>query len=266
MTVTPASLHPGSPFLLHVGGLTAKTTYDVRFDDRMLTFRGSGEVDLLLGVDLSHPVGGDDVLLYRHNSALPLTYVALSVKSHVYPDQHLTLPRGLVELTPPELKRALREQKALDVIFADDRTRRMWEGGFIMPVEGAVSSPFGGKRFLNGEPRSPHTGIDIEGKPGEPVVASNDGVVRFEGSLFFGGNSIIIDHGQGVYSMYFHLQRYAVKKLEYVQKGQIIGYIGDTGRVTGPSIHFGIRIVDSRIDPELLFALENKNNLKKGGR
>jgi murein DD-endopeptidase MepM/ murein hydrolase activator NlpD len=243
--------------MLNMSGLVTGTTYKIEFDKRTLDFTGS-TADILLGVNLEHPEGEDSVRLYGQGIAAPLASVSIDVHNYAYPSQYLKLPENFVELTPPESKRAIKEEKELDKIFANDKTRPLGRGGFIIPVHGIITTPFGVKRFLNGEPRSSHTGIDIAGKTGTPVVATNNGIVCFEGNLFFGGNSILINHGQGIYSMYFHLEKYAVKNGMYVKKGQIIGYIGMTGRVTGPSLHFGVRIVDSKVDPELLFALTGK--------
>ena len=255
MTETPSRLHPGSPFLVTMSGLVSGTSYDVRFGKSDIPVKGSGTVRLLLGIDLAQPAGRDRIRLYESGTASPITSLAIEIQKHDYPSQYLKLPENFVELTPAELKRAVKEEKELDRIFANDKTGPLWNGDFVLPVHGIITTPFGVRRFLNGEPRAPHTGIDIAGKAGTPVDATNDGIVCYKGSLFFGGNSILINHGQGIYSMYFHLGKYAVKKGEYVKKGQTIGYIGETGRVTGPSLHFGIRIADSKVDPELLFSL-----------
>lgn len=255
MKILPTQLHPGSPFLLTISGLITETSYDVKFNNHTIPLRGNKTVKLLLGIDLGHPCGVEHISLYKQGNESFITETTIEIISHNYPSQYLTLPKNFVELTPDELKRAEKEQKELDKIFANDTTKPMWHGDFILPVHGVITTTFGVKRFLNNEPRSPHTGIDIAGQLGTPIVATNNGIVCFTGSLFFGGKSIIIDHGQGIYSMYFHLEKYAVIKGDYVKKGKVIGYIGATGRVTGPSLHFGIRIVDSKIDPELLFSL-----------
>ncbi|MGC8578731.1 MAG: M23 family metallopeptidase [bacterium] len=258
MTVSPSQLHPGSPFLLNISGLVNDTGYKVVFDNRTVPVMGNGKAQILLGIDLEHRGGTDQIALYEQGKASPVTVTTIQVHKYNYPSQYITLPKYYVELSPDELKRAEKEQKELDQIFANNTTKPMWNGDFILPVNGIITTPFGVKRFLNGEPRAPHTGIDIAAKSGTPVVATNNGIVCFIGSLFFGGNSIIIDHGQGIYSMYFHLEKYAVNKGDYVKKGQVIGYVGATGRVTGPSLHFGVRVVDNKIDPELLFSLTRK--------
>ncbi len=258
MTVTPAGLHPGSPFMLSIQGLVTGTTYNVEFDKRALSVSGTGSTDLLLGIDLGHPPGTDQVNLYAQGITMPITFTTVQVQGYAYPNQYLKLPKHFVELTPFQLKRVLKEQAKLDRIFAADKTRPLWQMGFIMPVNGIITTPFGVKRFLNGEQRSPHTGIDIAAGIGTPVMATNNGIVCFTGDMFFGGKSVVIDHGQGIYSMYFHLRNYTVKKGMRVKKSQVIGYVGMTGRVTGPALHFGIRVMDSRVDPQLLFSLTPK--------
>ncbi len=257
MTVTPAHLHPGSPFILNIKGAATGTAYNVNFDKHTLPVmnRSGHKISLLLGVDLTHSVGIDHIELYSQGITVPIASAAIGIGSYNYPSQYLKLPKRFVELTPDELKRALKEQKELEHIFAQNSTKALWKGDFIIPVHGIITARFGVKRFLNGEPRSSHTGIDIAAKKGTSVAATNNGIVRFTGNLFFSGNSVIIDHGQGVYSMYFHLEKYTVRNGEYVSRGQIIGYVGKTGRVTGPSLHFGIRALDSRIDPQLVFSL-----------
>lgn len=258
MTAAPAVLHPGSPFVLSIRGLAKGTAYDIGFDKRMLPVSGNGGRDILLGVDLAHPVGTDRIKLYARGMTVPVTFTTVQIQSHAYASQYLTLPEHFVTFTPSQLKRIFREQSELDRIFARDKTRPLWHTDFIMPVNGPITAPFGVKRFFNGQPRSPHTGIDIAAAAGTPVVATNDGIVCFTGKMFFGGRSVLINHGQGIYSMYFHLRKYAVKKGMHVKKGQTIGYVGESGRVTGPALHFGIRIMDSRIDPLLLFSLTKK--------
>lgn len=255
MAVTPKLLHPGSPLVLNIYGLNPDTLYRIRFGKESLNITGSTNTTIFLGVDLAHPAGENHIYLYARGITSPIASDSVTIQSHAYPTQYLKLPQRMVNLKPDELKRALKEQAELDRIFENDRTKKLWKGRFIIPVRGIITTIFGVKRFLNGEPRSPHTGIDIAAKTGTPVVATNNGLVCFRGSTFFGGNSILIDHGQGIYSMYFHLERYAVKNKEPVKKGQVIGYLGDTGRTTGSDLHFGLRILNSRIDPELLFRL-----------
>jgi len=109
--------------------------------------------------------------------------------------------------------------------------------------------------MINDEPRSPHTGIDIIAPEGSPVRATNNGKVILTDDLFFSGNSIILDHGQGLYTMYFHLSKFLVKVGQKVGKGDIIGLMGSTGRASGPHLHWGVRLQETRVDPISLMSL-----------
>ena len=117
---------------------------------------------------------------------------------------------------------------------------RVWQSSFNRPVAGEVSTPFGVRRLLNGKPRSSHSGIDFRGRAGEPVAVSSDGVVILTGEHFFAGNSVYVDHGMGIITMYFHLSEIQVKKGEKVRAGQIIGLVGSTGPLhrSAPALGF----------------------------
>ena len=120
----------------------------------------------------------------------------------------------------------------------------------IQPVSGYISSRFGLRRFINGSPRSRHLGLDIANSEGTKIIAPLNGRVIFVGNLFYKGNNIILDHGNGFLSSYSHLNEIFVNENEYLEKGQLIGTVGSSGRVTGPHLHFEIFIKGRRIDPE----------------
>ena len=114
---------------------------------------------------------------------------------------------------------------------------------------GTITGAFGRRRLINGQPRRPHSGEDIRAPMGTEVHAANGGIVRLSDDLFFSGTSIILDHGLGVYTMYFHLSSAAVKTGERVERGQVIGAVGATGRATGPHLHWGLRVGGARVNP-----------------
>ena len=137
----------------------------------------------------------------------------------------------------------------------------LWNEDFIYPLNTKITSNFGTKRVYNGKLKSYHSGTDFRAKNGTPIIASNSGIVKISQNRFYSGNSIVIDHGQGVYSCYFHLSRMAFKDGDLIKKGETLGLSGDTGRVTGPHLHFSFRINGIQVDP--LNAIAVLNELKR---
>lgn len=141
--------------------------------------------------------------------------------------------------------------------------RTDWAGGFIVPVEGKTSGSFGNQRVFNGIPKSPHSGEDIAAPEGTPVKASSDGMVVLSGKdYFYTGNMLIIDHGQGLQTIYAHLQDSLVEVGDKIRKGQVIGHVGQTGRATGPHLHWGASVNNVRFNPRSLLNLNNKSCIK----
>ncbi|RMG61502.1 MAG: M23 family metallopeptidase [Deltaproteobacteria bacterium] len=163
------------------------------------------------------------------------------------------VPDSYVNPDKKSLRRIMEEKKLLDSLWTSSSQDIFWSGNFIPPLEGFQGHGFGRRRVINGQPRSPHTGLDCTAPEGTPVRAVNRGVVRVARDLFFSGNSVVIDHGGGLFSMYFHLKEMFVKEGEVVEKGELIGTVGMTGRATGPHLHFGVRFVNERVDPTGLF-------------
>ena len=123
---------------------------------------------------------------------------------------------------------------------------------FIPTTAGKFSNSFGRKRFFNNEERAPHSGLDIPAPIGQKVVAPADGIVVQTGDYFFNGKTVLIDHGQGLISMFCHLSKIEVSKGQHITQGELLGLVGNTGRVTGPHLHWGMSLNDARIDPQLL--------------
>jgi murein DD-endopeptidase MepM/ murein hydrolase activator NlpD len=138
-----------------------------------------------------------------------------------------------------------------------DRARQTWTEtpanyDFVQPVTGPVSSIFGLRRIFNGLPRKPHSGLDLAAPEGTPIRAVAAGTVIESGDFFFSGNMVYIDHGQGLISLYAHLHQIQVKTGDKIERGQVIGQVGETGRVTGPHLHLGIILNQTLIDPALM--------------
>ena len=182
------------------------------------------------------------------------------VNTKDYPEQHITLKdKSKVELSPADEARADREIAVITELKHHWRAARDTDLAFILPVKGEMSSPFGLRRFFNGEPRAPHAGIDVAVARGTPVRASARGKVLAVGDYFFNGKTIFVDHGNGLITMYCHLDRIDVKAGENVNKGQRIGRSGKTGRATGPHLHWSVVLNGAMVDPELFIPAKHRN-------
>jgi len=149
-----------------------------------------------------------------------------------------------------------REKAGMDRLWEEWTPDRFWRAPFRLPLEGAPQGTgFGRRRVINGEPRAPHTGEDFSAPAGAPVLAANAGRVVLAGEQFFSGKSLVLDHGQGLYTMYFHLETILVGPGQRVASGDVVARVGSTGRVTGPHLHWGARLNGARIDPEELLRL-----------
>ena len=213
-----------------------------------------GEVGALIGIDLNQKAKNYHCEIEKGGASGNLIMAQLSIKvlDGAFRTQELTVDRSKVDLDPPTLKRVIREKKSVGGLWWSSVSKKLWNGNFILPVQGEARSTFGLRRIFNGQPRNPHTGEDFSASLGEEVLSSNSGVVKLVEDLFFSGKSIFIDHGLGIYSMYFHLSETLVEEGEVVQKGKIIGLVGSTGRATGPHLHWGVRINSARVNPMAL--------------
>ncbi len=180
---------------------------------------------------------------------------SLRVLDKEFPTRRLTVEEKFVNPPQQELERIRRESKRTREIFAAFNPEKIWHSSFQSPVPGAPTSGFGKRSILNGQPRSPHTGTDFDADEGTPVKSPNTGKVVLVSPLYYSGNTIILDHGQGLYSYFGHLSRFAVAEGDRVSPGEVIGYVGATGRVTGPHLHWTVRLNGTRIDPLSLIAI-----------
>lgn len=173
-----------------------------------------------------------------------------------YPRTALQVDNQFVELSPENEKRAAAEQAEMNAIFKKIAPEAMWTNAFALPIPGATGRNFGHRRVFNGKPRNPHTGADLRAATGTPIRATNRGRVVLAKDLFFSGNCVILDHGLGVFSLYAHLSEIQTRVGDIVDVGHVVGLAGATGRVTGPHLHWGVRIRDARVDPFTLLTLK----------
>lgn len=178
----------------------------------------------------------------------------LLVGPYPYPEQHLQVEDRMVHLSRQDLERTRREAAEVARLW-ELHTRPRFTLPLAAPLEGDTKGGnFGARRVFNGEPRSPHSGIDYKVAAGTPVLAVAPGRVALVGDHFFAGRSVYIDHGGGLISMVFHLSRVMVREGDDVRAGQVVGKVGATGRATGPHLHLGFRWHGARVDPALLLS------------
>ncbi len=176
-----------------------------------------------------------------------------------YPVQRIILKdKSKVELSPADEARAEREIAAITELKHHWRAAQHTDLALILPAKGRLAGRFGVRRFFNGEPRSPHAGLDVAVARGTPVRASAQGEVLAVGDYFFNGKTVFIDHGDGLITMYCHLDRIGVKPGETVNKGQRIGFSGMTGRATGPHLHWSVVLNGAMVDPELFIPAKHR--------
>ena len=190
--------------------------------------------------------------------------VMLQIKDGKYEKETLKVDEAKVHLSEKNIKSAEAEtQEAMD-IYNTVTDASYITTPFIAPMSSKVTSSFGKARIFNDALKSYHSGTDFRAKVGTPIGASNDGVVVLAKDRFYAGGSVIIDHGQGIYTCYFHMSKFNVQKNEKIKKGQIIGLSGESGRVTGPHLHFATRVGGVQVDPMQLMTLLNNTLLNKG--
>ena len=219
--------------------------FPLAFNEQNGTYEG------LIGIDMDTQPSTYEIkiVVTDERNDIHSSNFSLKVEKVDFGIQELSLPSSMVDLDRETLERVNKEERRLNSLFRTFREERLWRGAFIRPVRGELSTAFGFRRIINGQRRSPHTGVDLQAEEGTPVLACNSGIVALVEPLFFSGKSVILDHGWGFYSMYFHLSEVLVKKGDRVGKGAILGRVGSTGRSTGPHLHWGIRMNGARVDP-----------------
>ncbi len=256
---SPARPTVGDVAWIHVRDVSADAVLAGSVGDRALAFFPyDGGQAALVGFDLDTRPGmlGWRIAVQEPGRPPRLAEGSVPVGRRDFAVQRLTLPTGMVDLDPETERRALAETDRMQAVYRTVTPERLWRGAFVRPVAGTVpGTGFGSRRVINGKPRSPHSAIDYAVDRGTPVVAVNAGRVALLGDFFFPGRLVILDHGVGLYTLYFHLDTVAVTDDERVERGQIIGTVGSTGRATGPHLHFGALMGGARIDPAVLLQL-----------
>lgn len=197
------------------------------------------------------------IISYIHNKKKIFKAVKLSIVDGKYKSETIQVSKKKVKPKNKAVqKRTQKEYDEAMKIYNTISSYSHWSKPFIQPMKSKITSAFGTKRIYNGLLKSYHSGTDYKAKVGEPIVAVNDGIVKLASNRFYAGNSVVIDHGQGIYTCYFHLSKIAVKVGEKVKQNQRLGLSGSTGRVTGPHLHFSARVHGIQVDPlQLIYTL-----------
>lgn len=244
-----ASPMPGGIAIIAVGPDSVPAPLVQFQKQRVLVVRANGTWQAVVGLPLSLGAGAQQLDISDHGATRTLSFQVLPKQ---YESQYLTLAnKRQVDPTAEDLQRIAREQALSNRAFATWSDILADDLRFDLPAQGRFSSAFGLRRFFNNQARQPHSGLDIAAPDGTPVLAPAAGTVIDTGNYFFNGNTVFIDHGQGLISMYNHLSRISVKKGARVARGQRIGAVGKTGRVTGAHLHWTVSLNNARVDPML---------------
>jgi murein DD-endopeptidase MepM/ murein hydrolase activator NlpD len=222
-----------------------------------LVQRGGAWVGFI-GVDLDTPAGeqfAEVTFRYADGRARGVRE-PVTIRAGDYPTTRLNVEERYVEPNPEDQARAARESAEIAAIYARVTPEAYWTEPFQSPIPGiSTGNNFGHRRIFNGQPRAPHSGADLRATTGTPIHAANRGRIVLAKNLFFSGNAVFVDHGLGVYSAYLHLSETHVTPGTMVERGDVLGLAGATGRVTGPHLHWGVRVLDARVDPFALLRI-----------
>lgn len=261
LAIQSRALQRGELLLVIVDGEAAKKPPTADFQGRALEFfpaASTGTWLAFIGLDLDAPTGPATLraVLRDPSGRAVRKSETLDVTAGTFPIVRLDVEQKFVTPAKSDAERAEGEALKVHALYAHGEEKRLFEGRFDAPIPGAATARFGERRVFNGQPRSPHSGMDLKAKKGTPVRAPAAGKVVLAGSLYFSGNTIILDHGLGLTTLYAHLSRMLVKRGDTVKKGQLIGKVGATGRVTGPHLHWALKFHEARVDPYSLVALD----------
>lgn len=254
ISVRARSIRPGELVVLTVVPPAGSDSVQIRaFDRDVPAFRtGDRSWEALVGIDLDVHPGRYAVSV---TSGAARAVHELVVEKRAFPTRRLKVDEAFVTPPPAEQARIEREAALLAATWKAASPERLWSGPFVRPVAEPANSAFGTRSIFNGQPRNAHGGADFLSPAGTPVHSPNAGRVVVARPLYFSGNTVIVDHGLGLFSMLAHLSAIDVREGERLNAGHVVGKVGATGRVTGPHLHWTVRAANARVDPLSLLAV-----------
>jgi murein DD-endopeptidase MepM/ murein hydrolase activator NlpD len=261
VTTQPTRIVNGAPFLIRVTIPQPPKSLSARWLNHEILFtfdRATKSWYGFAGVSQETAPGSYQLELHATtDAASPILFKqAIVVQRQRYPKVAvLKVPQKFTAPDPEQLRVIAQDKQVKEAAFKTLTPDREWKGSFEPPVNAAISDVFGVQRVFNGAVQSTHQGLDFRVPTGTPVSAVNAGTIALARFLYFEGNCVVIDHGQGLLTLYLHLSEFSVKEGEHIRKGQLIGLSGGTGRATGPHLHLAVRWQGTYLNPAALLAL-----------
>jgi murein DD-endopeptidase MepM/ murein hydrolase activator NlpD len=254
LSLQKAKVFPGDVLRVDLRAGKTVETLDIVFESQEVLFQaqaGLTEWTGLVGIDLETKPGRYSLkgtVSFTDGQTVEVNQV-FRVLPKTFPVQRIQVDEKYVTLDRKAEQRVEEESKKLQAIWKVASSQQLWKDRFLSPVASPLTSGFGRRRIVNKQPRSPHSGVDLKATTGTPIKAANAGRVVLAEDLYFSGNTVVLDHGLGLYTYYAHCSTIAVKPNDLVARGQVIGQVGATGRVTGPHLHWACRLNEARVNP-----------------
>ena len=240
---------PGGIINIPIGDISAPAPEVLFQSKKVLVLENDKQWVAVVGIPLKSKAGQHNIQV---KSSAEIRNINFTVTAKDYPAQYITLKnKRMVNPNPDDLKRIRSERPAINKALNTWSLQSVDDLTFQIPVIGRLSSPFGLKRFFNNQPKNPHSGLDIAAVTGTDIVAPAAGIVINTGAYYYNGNTVFLDHGQGLISGYFHMSKITVKAGQIVEQGTKLGEVGATGRVTGPHLHWNVYLNKTKVDPAL---------------
>lgn len=253
----PAEVRPGDAVLVEVTGTTTAPSGQLGSAELVFLPFGVDRFVAITGLAVEQKPGELQLEVTTRTEGLRELFTgALKVRPADFRKRQLSVSRRFTSISKADRARSRADQAAFREATDVDYVDWLFTGPFAWPRNAGVTAPFGDLRLLNGKKQSQHFGTDLDGDTGDPIYASNDGEVVMARDCFASGNTVLVHHGGRLFTSYFHLSRTDVKVGDHVKRGQLLGLVGKTGRVTGPHLHFGVKLDGRWVDAESVLRLE----------